>query len=168
MSDETIQANFKGLENFIKALKGKPPVARVGILGGSPRKAEMSFTQVKRLETKPPSTLSNATVGTFHEFGTDTLPQRSFLRVPIAENLQKKAESSGAFDKDTLAEIIKTGSLIEWTKKLGIIGESIVMEAFDTGGFGKWRPSNMNHKTNHQTLVETQQLRNSITSDVVE
>ena len=49
---------------------------------------------------------------------------------------------------------------------MGAVGESIVQDAFSTGGFGKWKPSRMENKQTKQTLVETQQLRNSITSDV--
>ncbi len=53
-------------------------------------------------------------------------------------------------------------------KKVAVVAEGIVAEAFDTGGFGQWPPSDMTHKKVHQTLVETQQLRNSITSEVKE
>lgn len=156
MSDE-YTLEVKGLDQLLKALKAKPPVARVGILGSSPRK-----------EGEQGRGSSNAEVGAAHEFGTSTLPQRSFLRAPISEHLQSKMESSGALDRDTLDQVIKKGSVMPWLGKVTKLAENIVNEAFDTGGFGKWKQSDMTHKKNHQTLVETQQLRNSISSEVKE
>ncbi len=150
------ELNMAGLEKLLKALKAKPPRARIGILGAGAR-------------TDPESKgATNAEIGTFHEFGTSKLPVRSFLRMPIITQMQKEMEKSGAFDKDTANEVVKSGTVIPWVKKMAILAEGIVADAFDTGGFGTWVPSNMRFKTVHQTLIETQQLRNSVTSEVTE
>lgn len=149
-----VDLKLDGLEKLLKTLKAKPPTARVGILGSQARNGDTGLT--------------NAEVGAFHEFGTARLPQRSFLRIPISENLNKYLSRSGAFDKDTFKEVMATGSILPWLKKVAAVAEQIVAEAFDTGGFGKWPPSDMRHKTNKQTLVETQQLRNAVTSEVKE
>lgn len=149
-----VKLSTDGLDKLIKSLK-KPPQIRVGILGPSAR------TGMK----KEPS---NATVGAWHEFGTDKLPVRSFLRMPISLLLDKELQSAGAFDKEAVAQIAKEGSFTPFCKKVAVICEGIVADAFDTGGFGIWPPSDMKNKHNHQTLVETQQLRNSITSEVKE
>lgn len=145
-----------GLDNrkllqLIKSLEKDSPMARVGILGDKNNRKDEG---------------SNATIGAKHEFGNEGMPIRSFLRVPITDNLQKFLEKSGAFDKDALEQVVKSGSLQNWIEKVGIVAEDVVAEAFNTGGFGKWKPSDMRFKKNHQTLVETQQLRNSITSEV--
>lgn len=150
-----IEINTKGLDKIIRALKGKLPEARVGILGN----------KAARPSGGPQN---NAEVGAQHEFGDSHLPVRSFLRMPIMDNLQKYLERSNAFDKDTLKKVVNSGSITEWMKKIAVVSESIISDAFATGGFGKWRPSNMENKKNKQTLVETQQLRNSITSEVRE
>lgn len=144
--------NISGLDWFIAGLKGKLPVVRVGILNDSPRGSGKEPT--------------NATVGIAHEFGTSKLPQRSFLRMPISERLMKELESKKAFDKNVLAQVVKNKTIEPWMKKVAVAAEAVVAEAFDTGGFGKWKPSNMSRKKVHQTLVETQQLRNSISSVV--
>lgn len=158
MSDMDNVADLKiaGLDKLIKALNKKPPTVRVGILGD------------KNARESKKGSKSNAAIGAAHEFGTSVLPIRSFLRVPISEHLDTKMKSSGALNKDVLAEVISSGTLIPWLTKIGILAESIVLEAFNSGGFGKWPQSNMKRKKNHQTLVETQQLRNSITSEVKE
>lgn len=158
MSD-TVKMNVKGLDQLLKALKAKPPIARVGILG--------SQNAVHTTDgSSSAEGLTNAEIGAIHEFGLGNNPQRSFLRIPISENLQKSMKASGAFDKEVLAGVIASGTVIPWVKKVAIIAEAIVAQAFDTGGFGAWPASNMAGKKNHQTLVETQQLRNSITSEV--
>ncbi len=162
MSDST-QLKTPGLDKIMKALGGKPPVGRVGILGDKTVRGENG--EGEQLSKSGPS---NAEIGAAHEYGTSKLPQRSFLRVPISENLASRLKSSGLTNKDTLKEVVKTGSVVAWLKLVMIEAEGIVIEAFDSGGFGKWKPSNMTKKKNHQTLVETQQLRNSITSEVKE
>lgn len=145
---------LKGLDKLLKALKQKPPSIKVGILGD----------KTIRDGDGP----NNATIGAAHEFGTSRLPQRSFLRIPIAKNLKKKMESAGAFDKATFQEVLSQGSIIPWAMKIAVIAEGIALDAFAEGGGrgNRWKPSNMKNKKVHQTLVETQQLRNSITSEV--
>lgn len=150
---DTIEFKDDGLKKLIKALGAKVPYAKVGVLGDKNARQDHN---------------TNAKIGLKHEFGDDEVPQRSFLRMPITENLQKYLENSGAFDEAAIKEVIKSGSIKVWIQKVGVLGESIVIDAFNSGGFGKWKPSNMNFKKNHQTLVETQQLRNSITSEVEE
>lgn len=157
MSDD-VEINVKGLDQLLKALKGKMPVARVGVLG------ENTVRGTGTAQESP----TNAQVGAWAEFGTSKSPVRSFLRMPITVFLQKRMESSGLFTKEELKRVVTQGTLLPWLKKVGILAEGIVVEAFDTGGFGTWQPSDMRRKKNHQTLVETQQLRNSITSDVKE
>ena len=159
MSDETVTLNVKGLDQLLKALKTSPPTARIGILGGTPRKANSSSHNP-----------TNAEVGAAHEFGTASIPMRSFLRVPISEKLQKRMEDSGALDKEVLTSVVKNGTLLPWLKKVAVLAEGIVVDAFDTGGFGKWpgwkTPGYQNNSG--QLLVDTTQLRDSITSEVKE
>lgn len=150
MSDDL---DTKGLDNLIKALGEEQPIGRIGVLGnGNQRKDENS----------------NAEIGAKHEFGDDKLPIRSWLRMPLIDKMQDALDSSGAFDKEASRQVVQEKSVTPWLKKVMIVAEGVVLDAFATGGFGKWKPSNMKYKKNHQTLVETQQLRNSVTSEVKE
>lgn len=150
MSDSFEYKDY-GLKNLIKALGKEEISGRIGILGDSQgRDGEKT----------------NAEIGLKHEYGDNETPQRSFLRLPLIENLQLYLNSAGAFEKDTIKAVLKTGSASTWLKKVMATAERVVADGFDTGGFGKWKPSNMKYKKNHQTLVETQQLRNSIISEV--
>lgn len=153
MSDETIQFDAKGLERLIKAFKGNLPSVKVGVLSGKMSRGD---------------TVTNAEVGAAHEFGTSTLPRRSFLRVPISDNLQKYLDASELLTQKTITQVIKSGSILPWMKEIGIVAERIVQEGFATGGFGKWvkwRTKGYENNTG-QILIDTQQLRGSITSEV--
>lgn len=150
MSDDM---DTKGLDNLIKALGEEQPIGRIGVLGnGNQRKDENS----------------NAEIGAKHEFGDDNLPIRSWLRMPLIDKMQESLENSGAFSKEASKKVVQEKSVVPWLKKVMVVAEGVVLDAFATGGFGKWKPSNMKYKKNHQTLVETQQLRNSVTSEVKE
>lgn len=163
MSD--VELKIDGLEKFLAALKSsRLPKARIGILGEGGQRA---------VSAEDPATapLTNAQVGAIAEFGTSKSGPRSFLRVPLMDELSRRLESSGAFGKKALREVIAAGSLAPWMLKVCTVAEGVVQEAFDTSGFGKWRPlkpETLARKTVKQILVETQQLRNSITSEVKE
>lgn len=151
---ETVRLNMKNLDRIIKALSVKPPKIRIGIIGDSPN---------QRADGGP----TNAEIGAIHEFGKSDFPVRSFLRVPLATELKPALERDGILTKETMKQILLTGSIMPLFQRIAIVAEGVVYRAFDTGGYGKWVPSNMGPKKNHQTLVETSQLRDSILSEVI-
>ena len=101
------------------------------------------------------------------EFGTENQPQRSFLRVPLAEHFGDYYQGSG-LGEEHLKEAIEAKNMYPLALKLGQIGETVISDAFQTGGFGEWKESDMSKKKVHQTLVETQQLWRSVTFRVDE
>lgn len=151
MSQETT-LNTKGLENVLKMFKSKA-IVKVGIIGKDNRS----------------DGLTNSAIGAMHEFGTTKMPKRSFLKEPIADNLDKQLKETGLLNKNTMKTVIKNSSPVDVLKKVGIIAEGIVAEAFATNGYGKWAPWKEGYSNNTgNILVDTQQLRNSISSVVVE
>lgn len=156
MSDDTVSFDKRALDKFLKSLKGRLPSVQVGILGDK--------------DARTGKAASNATIGAAHEFGTGKLPQRSFLRVPIAQNLSSYLTKYNAFDKDNLKKVIDEGKLNSWMAQVGFVAEQIVADAFNSGGFGEWPPwITPNYQNNTgMLLVDTQQLRNSITSRVID
>jgi len=145
-----------GLQSLFKALQESNLSVKIGILAEKDARTLQSPLDEGK-------NMSNATIGMIHEFGMG-VPQRSFLRKPIQEQFQKYLQGSGAFDEKSARDVVKGKSLLPWVKKFGVIGVRIVNDAFDSGY--DWQPSNMKYKTVHQTLVESQQLRNSITFQV--
>jgi hypothetical protein len=149
---DTVEVRGPGFEAVLQLFKD-PPIVKVGILGDG----------VIRSTGGP----SNTQIGMKHEFGTTELPQRSFLRMPLIEKLDFALSRAGFFSENTAEEVIKTKSVGKFFQKIGFTAVAVVLDAFNTGGFGQWKPSNMKRKKVRQTLVETQQLRNSISSAVV-
>lgn len=149
---DTIEVDLKGLDQLIKSLKGKLPVVRIGILGNGQSRQ---------------GTTSNAAIGAAHEFGTSKLPIRSWLRVPLMDNLNKYLEKSGLFKDDLLKQFIKAGSIIPIMQKIAVVAENVVADGFGSNGFGKWAPWKGNYQSNSGNILDdTGQLKRSVTSDV--
>lgn len=155
MSDVTLE--LKGLDQLLKAIKGKLPTIKIGIMGNTST-------------VKDGKSVSNALIGAVHEFGAPArgIPQRSFLRVPLANNLTKELQKSGLLDEDTLSEVIKTASILPWMEQVAIVAEGVVEDAFETSGDGSWPTwKNPNYKNEGGALlVDTGSLRDSITTEV--
>lgn len=153
MKVEGVTLDDRRLKRLIDAFSGQIPVARVGVLGGGKTARAGDAT-------------TNAAVGAAHEFGTSRTPRRSWLREPLIDHLKAALEKAGAFDAKALDEVIRTKSIFPWMKKISVMALDVVLGGFATGGYGKWKPSNFRYKKVQMTLVETQQLRNSVTEDV--
>lgn len=154
MSDDTT-FDITGLNKLLAALKGKPPTARIGI-AATPHQG------------KNGSKISNAQLGAVHEFGTSSIPQRSFLRVPLMEQLGKKLEQSTLLDTDMLAQVIATKTVVPWVEGILKVAKEVVDGAFTSGGYGKW-PAWKNPSYKNQTgqlLRDTDQLREAIVTEV--
>lgn len=161
-----IKLTTDGLDRVIRSLKGTLPSVKVGILGDTNSRS----SQVQGMDskfTKVVNSVTNAEVGAAHEFGTSKLPKRSFLRMPLLEKLDTYLENSKAFDADVLKKVVTDASIIWWMKKVAITCEVVIADAFDTAGFGKWKPWKRGRTNNSgKILVDTTQLRDSITSEV--
>jgi phage gpG-like protein len=115
-------------------------------------------------------TQSNADIGALHEFGSIGLkiPKRSFLNMPINENSNRIVKAVSASIK---ANIMNTDINQHAMEAAGVAAEGIVQQAFETGGFGKWAPLSpitIQNKGSETILVDTGQLRQSISSEVVD
>lgn len=145
-----------GLRELLDILEGNIvlPSAKVGILGASNSRPDDDG-------------LSNAQVGFYHEFGIGD-KNRSFLRMPLVMNLNRELSKAGIFKQEVIEKLLSEKDGLTFVRKIGVVAEGIVLDAFHTGGFGAWKPSNMAHKKNKQTLVESTQLRDSITYEVVD
>lgn len=150
MAESKVTVVSEKLDNLLKAFK-KVPTVKVGIMGESDTRSDG---------------LSNATIGAIHEFGFG-VPMRSFLRMPLISGLSETIEENLDVKIDAVAD---EGSVEPLMRKIGIMSEELVRKAFDTGGNGKWPKWTTPGYTNNtgQLLVDTQQLRDSITSAVLD
>lgn len=157
MSQQTrIRADTSKLEDLVKQL-GSTYVARVGILGN------------KAATNHQETDLTNAELGVIQEFGSITanIPPRSFLRMPIETHEEEIVET---LEKTGAKERIERGEIKGLYRQMGIAAEGVVQRAFATGGYGNWepnKPATIAAKGSSAPLIDTAELRRSITSDVV-
>lgn len=146
-----VSSDFKKLNKFIKSIGAASGlVVDVGIMGDKNAREDGSLT--------------NAEIGAKHEFGLG-LPKRSFLRMPLQLKSEAILKMVAPNAKMKLANGDTEGVMVD----IGIACESIISQAFQTGGFGNWppdAPATMRMKTRKTILVETTQLADSITSVV--
>lgn len=154
---QTVRTDDKKLNEIRKALKGFNLVTKVGIVG-SP-KARVSLE---------PSSMTNAEIGMLNEFGHDHAPPRSWLRMPLEF---KRRDIIKFLQSDAVKKLILDGKVREVFLKLGLVAEAIIQDGFETSGFGKWIPNaplTIALKGSAKPLIDTAQLRRSVTSEVVQ
>jgi hypothetical protein len=149
-----ITQNFTKLEELNKNLKTKL-ITKVGILGNASGRD---------------GGITNAEIGAKHEFGSlsEGIRRRSFLNDPLVEKRKDFVKAEAKIIADNLAE--KNG-IKKIFRKAGAKAEEIIQQAFATGGFGKWAPlseKTIDQKGSSSILIDTAQLRKSISSEVEE
>ena len=100
-----------------------------------------------------------------NEFGTDKIPERSFLRSGIDE-----ARRSGKLQRKVadLLDLVIRGKITPLAAlvRLGIVGAEIVKKKIDAGPFTPLAPSTIRRKGSDVPLIETGRLRRNITSRI--
>lgn len=160
MSERAYDLDIKNIEILERLLKEKMPSIKVGIF---------SNKKDRKYLTDADGDIDNVDLGIIHEFGSETTPERSFLRMPLSEKMDEEIENSGLLEKSALEDAVKERSIIGIAQALATMAESVIAKAFATGGFGKWeqlKEKTMLRKEVKMILVESQQLRDSITSKV--
>ena len=160
-----MEARFAIMDRITKELSKNYSVC-VGILGedaSEPHKMRKKDGSI--VTPKKPKT--NAFIGAIHEYGSvsNNIPARSFLRYPIKMRLGTMLEKN----KDTLTRSLVKGTYKQWLENLGFALEEIVNNAFETGGFGMWKPiekQTARRKGSDMILVDIGQLKASISSEV--
>ena len=155
-----VKAEFKKLLNCIKVLKEGMPSVKVGILGNTNQRTK--------------DTQTNAEIGFTNEFGKmdgyPRIPERSFIRMPLNTYFQPKLETKKSLTGKELEKAMGEGKTVEFATKVGLVAEEVIQEAFATQGFGTW-PANADMtvqlKGSDSPLIDTGQLRRSITSKVI-
>ena len=138
----------------VAALKSKPGV-KVGVLGKDFSKAKDERT---KNSVKPDPNISLGQVAVENEFGTDTTPERSFIRSTVDE--QNKAWQRYA---EKLKDKILDGMAMD--RALGIMGLLIqrdIQRKIRSNIQPANAPSTIARKGSSRTLIDTGQLANSI------
>ena len=146
----SLEDNLKSLQGYAKAIND---VKNKSVYVGLPKeKATKNYEDGASI----------IEIGAVHEFGMDNIPQRSFLRVPFAENkkeidafIQKRFEMSG-----------KEIAPIKALEQIGVFAEGISKRSFVENDWVANSPFTIAKKGSSSPLIDTGNLRNSITSIV--
>jgi len=143
--------------NEIETLFKKGFLSKVGILGDKDARPDGSPE-------------GNAEIGLKQEFGSisENIPPRSFLRMPV---IDKKSDFAKYMSSSKVKKLVAEKKIKQIFVDLGLIAEKIIQEAFETRGFGKWKPNapmTIRLKGSDSPLIDTGQLRRSITSTVIQ
>lgn len=154
-----VKAELKKLKNLIKFLVQGTPKVKVGIMGDTNQRNK--------------GVLTNAEIGFTNEFGKYTgypkIPARSFIRMPLNTHFKDKLQEKKSLSGKEFEKAIQTGKSEEFARKVGIVAEETIQEAFSTNGFGTWKknaPMTILLKKSSSPLIDTGQLRRAITSRV--
>lgn len=165
MAINKLRYNMDSLEKIQKSLeKAKHFRAQVGIFGNKDERSAKGSE----------GGLTNADIGARMEFGFtisegtfkgSRVAARSFLRMPIATHLGEIRDMM----KSSAMALLVSGKLDVLFKRLGIACEKIIDQAFQTSGWGSWKPNSpitIILKGSDRPLIDTVQLRRSIASRV--
>lgn len=116
---------LKVIQASLNQLQDKHYTVQVGVFGDKAAR-----------KSKEDKGLTNAEVGLIHEMGSVTrnIPRRSFLWDTFALHGDKLMPEL----KQPLMTLFKTGKVEEYLKIVGIAATNLVVEAFQTSGWGSW------------------------------
>ena len=163
----SVKADLSGLESLVKGLKDEYSV-KIGIIGSNAKQQHDSK-----------SGLTNADIGTFHEFGTKRMPRRSFFEDATIRKVfspdQMKDMKKILWKQFFVKNVAK-----KFMQDIGAKALDAVWMAFDTNGFGEWKPLTISTEQNfrkarkrnvkkhgYQILTDTGRLRHSISFKVI-
>jgi len=101
------------------------------------------------------------------------IPARSFLQMPLSRKNAIIKELKNQLDTKDVDYIvkyfIKTGDMRTLATMLGLSAKEIVLQAFETEGFGQWKPNSpftVAMKGSSKPLLDTGELRQKIDFEV--
>ncbi|MDE2019616.1 MAG: hypothetical protein KGJ13_04695 [Patescibacteria group bacterium] len=83
---------------------------------------------------------TNAYIGAMHEFGSPSrnIPARSWLEMPLIHEKETIVEEVASAEASH--EFLKSGDFRKFLMLLGLSAVKAIHLAFETGGFGDWKP----------------------------
>lgn len=136
------------------------PKVKVGVLASTAQRAQ--------------DVQNNAQIGFTNEFGKLTgypkIPERSFIRMPLNLHFNNRLKQKKSLAGKEFEKALKSGKIEDFARKVGLVAEEVIQEAFETRGWGKWpknAPLTVELKGSDAPLIDTGQLRRAITSKVI-
>lgn len=168
----SVTSDMTGLNNLLAGID-EHFIVRVGILGNKANSkhrhetGELKKSGGHKIGEKE-SEETNADIGLKMEKGSkaERIPARSWLKTPLEDHLPEFFTKLG---NEVIYRMVRTQSLKAY-QDLGVICEQIIQKGFKSGGYGKWKAlsrKTVELKGSSQILIDTGQLRKSVTSQIV-
>lgn len=100
-----------------------------------------------------------AFIGAVHEFGTEHIPQRSFIRSALNDNQKKIADFAGELGEQIILEK-KTPK--QALNLMGLKITGMIQEKITDGDFTPLAPATVRAKKSNKPLIDTGRMRASI------
>ena len=167
MKQTKISFNLDGLEDISRKVGSMR--TRVGVIGSKAAQSHLLDSKGVGNPRGGKSYINNATLALIQIFGslTRNIPARDFLLMPI---MKKRRELIQSLQTGSMRDAFMKGDYKKMMELLGVKAEEIVQQAFETSGFGSWapnKPATIAAKGSSAPLINTAQLRKSVSSDVV-
>lgn len=142
----TIKWDDAKLQKLLRLFKDELTV-KVGIIGSK-------ATQ----EHKSSAGLTNAELGTKHEFG-EGVPRRSFLEASLKLKLNFNKAQMRKLRVQLFKQFFQKGTPKIFMQDLGAEALRIINEAFATNGFGRWKPWSESYRQYRASLLKTKRAK---------
>ncbi len=170
MSNNDVKIKYDNTElNRIMRMLKEEYTLRVGIMGSK-----------AQAQNHKKSDVTNAELGTFHEFGTSKMPERSFLFRPLEQEMQFTNPEMKELKSAVFKQFFVKNTPKQFFMDLGTKAMAVIEAAFNTNGFGEWKPlaastegqfskarKRNNKKNGYQILTDTGKLRRSISMKIL-
>ena len=154
MAKFKVRDSDPGFKKFRKQLTGGPNAVNVGIFGA----------EVINETDDEGNQIDLVGIASANEFGTERIPERSFLRSTIDE---KKEDFRKFIGRNKAAMVINPIERKRAFIKLGLFAEKEVVKKINKGPFVPNAPATIARKGSSKPLIDTGRMRQSVTSKVV-
>lgn len=131
--NKNITYDVSNLEDLLRSLKNEYTL-RVGIIGSQAKKQHKG---------KDKQSLTNAELGTFHEFGSQSVPnhppRRSFLEDSLRFRLKFNTEEFKQIRKSLFNKFFEKKKPEQFLAELGAKCLDYIKDGFETNGYGAWK-----------------------------
>tara|TARA_R110000803_G_scaffold172825_2_gene235621 strand:- start:43 stop:513 length:471 start_codon:yes stop_codon:yes gene_type:complete len=148
-----VMLDLSGLEELKNSLP-KDIAVKVGVLSDG--------------NSREGGAVGNAELGLIQELGSFSrnIPARSWLMMPLTE---RKAEIVKFLQSKKAKELVESMEFDRLLELMGLKAEGIIDKAFTSSGFGKWQPNSpatVRRKGSSRPLIDTSELRRSVSSEL--
>lgn len=112
---------------------------------------------------KEPDGTSTAFIAAVHEFGSEHVPERSFMRTSLEANRSKRT----ALNEQNLKKVLNGGMSVNAAlRQLGLMASRDIKKQIKNGSYAPLKAATIKRKGSSKPLIDTGQMRQSVTYEL--